>query len=337
MESAQVSTQKGNQPAAIYDSNPFTTAAAGIKKLFDHNLGLLVGISAFMVALLLGMSFVFVALAVSLLGLTFSPTGLAGTPANLLGPADFTGSRVVTLVVELALLAAFGVLLIQLTYQAALTSSKNSASGFGAVLKQAWVRLLPGLGMAAILLGGCLAPFIVIRPFTSLLGYASLIVLPILVIALLYCGFRLSFAWFALLEGHGPIDSLKRSWLLTSGHMSEVLGSIAVGALVALVPMTVLQALNLIAEPAGAILGLLSFLLLPAIAIISVVSLSERFIQLNRAADSQQPATKPHPANYLAIGIYLVVAILYASLSSNTKTLPAPAPQPGPINRAVQT
>lgn len=309
-------------PHKIIESNPFATTQLALKKLFRLNTNTFIGMSAF--SLLLVILAILTALAVVVAGLAFAfrHTGLyASGAAALVDAANSMGdvSIYVTWLIGIPLFIGLIGLLKALQLRLVTATADEKQIGFGATLKQSVGRILPLIGLDALVVLGMAVMGIVL---SLLAGAIGLIIIPIIIVAVVaffYVALRLAFASYAIVDEHlGPIAAIKRSWAISTGHFAEIVGIMATAGLVVLAMELILNILIQAGSGSMAISGLVALLGLLAGATIPTLALTgvaERFAQLRDVRDGKRTSGQTHVLNYLAVIILIIVSIVTASVS----------------------
>jgi hypothetical protein len=165
-----------------------------------------------------------------------------------------------------------------------------------AVVGLAWRYFLQGLALALIGLAVALALILVGAVLAAIIGpeLAVLLVLAVGIVVAVAVALRLAVAAAFVLEGDGPIQSLRRSWAVTAGQYGRVFRWVFVGGLL------VSLASSLISAIVGALFAVVSLdvagqLLGAAVsAPLSIVS-SVVILLLARVVSSPPPARQPAP------------------------------------------
>lgn len=258
-------TEHAPKHHVTYDSNPFKAVITGIITLFKAN-----PFPSILIGLVLGVS-AFAAVLVAI-GICFIYPPF-GTIIGIL--------LIFTIVIVYMPLAngAYHTL--------ALSSLKGEKAKTTVFIKAAYKKLFPLLG-ASILIG--LATF----------GGFLLFIVPGIIFS----------TWFSLTffvmfdENLGAVAAMKRSKELVTGHVIEMIGATAAGA--------ILNGLS-----SGASGGLLG-------PVITIAPMATRYSELKALKASSQPKPKVHWLNYLAIGAYIffiLIIIGYNALMIATGTL----------------
>jgi hypothetical protein len=319
-------------PGFIHESNPFKSAIGALKKLTHYNLHTFIGVFCVNIAsaILMIVTVVSMLLAVLAFFLQNDPYNLGGflhIPDEIIQFAySFdTTSIVTTWIVGLIMLVAINLFMQVLQITLAVTSANQRSITFGRLCKQAISRIFPTLGLFALIIGCMLGGCIVMLLLSRLIGPIAFALLGLIVAAVAVGGVRLLFAWFAVVEGMGPIEAAKYSWRITRNHYAEVVGILAVGGIIVMVPTIILTLLSAIAPSAiVTALSLIMFILGFGVVSLTVTVLAERYVQLVHIDKGLAQATKTDGSNYLAIIAYAAIVVLMSAISS------VPAQQGGP-------
>ncbi len=309
-------------PSGVHDSNPFTTAWSGIKKLFKLNIHALIGMALFNLLLCMVLCVTFVAAVFTLLAFGLRHNLVVGTytPPELLGflssfsDASIYASWVISLVIFVAVVALLQALQLQL----AVASAKRQQVNFGRLLKRGVSLILPLLGYFGLMVLAVAAGGLVLVIFAKLLGFVALVLAFVIVVAAIYAAFRLLFAPYVIIdEGLSPLAALKRSWELTNNHTIETVAAAAVASLIT-IPNLILSALTQASEASPGLSGtllVLNAVLAVVLVIMATMAVAERFVQLQAIANKQLTAAPLHPFNYLAIVLMFLVGPLVNAVS----------------------
>ncbi|HWZ66058.1 MAG TPA: hypothetical protein VNX65_04710 [Patescibacteria group bacterium] len=318
-----------------YDGNPFSTAWRGVRKLFDVNGQLLIGLAFFntLAIIILFVTAGIVGFVLVAYIINHSPDFVANAIANSQSPylaerlsalADRVSSVkdmhiFITAALGSLFLLGFGSFLKALQITVALASSSGKALSFNFALKQSFKRTMPIAEVYLILL----AAFLTTMLITNVLIMSSQFIGPIAIILNLvvwiiafYVFIRLSLAKFILIDNTSAdsVSALKRSWAITNGHFVEILG---IGSVIFLaINVVALLWGSLLAAADGsslmALIEVLGFAMFVLATTLVIAAISERYIQI-----AHNKANKnPEPTNYLAI-VLVVMFVFYVAAISN--------------------
>ncbi len=330
-EKTTISNKKATKPKAAstvvltHDSNPFTTTINGIKKVFRFNISNLVGtivfslfLGALMVATLATMALALVAFIIQQ-NVPDSAPLIANLPPEAVSFATnmSVSSIYATWAIGLLLAILLGTFIqaIQLSLVAA--SANSQAIGFGDLLQQSSRRVLPLLGLMAIVAMVIIASIVVLMLLSQITGPVIAVLIIIAIVIALYLYVRLIFATFSIIEeGLGPMAALKRSIALTKGHFVETMGIVAVTALFVLAPSLLFDLLSSATNaPVSSIIMFISMIVSLIVSTIVGVGFAERFVQLRNIKNGAVVATKTHVMNYVAILLMMLGYMIASTLS----------------------
>ncbi len=311
--------------ALAHDSNPFTTTISGIKEVFRFNTGSLVGtilfslfLGALLVATLATMALALIAFIIQQ-NVPDSAAFIANLPSEAISFATHmpVGSIYTTWVIGLLLTILLGTFMQAMQLKLVAASANSQAIGFGDLLQQSAKRVLPLLGLMAIITMAVIASIILLVVLGQITGPVIAVLIIIGIVIALYLCVRLAFAAFSIIEeGLGPMAALKRSVELTKGHFAETVGVIAVTALFVLVPSLLFDLLsNAVGDPASSIIMLISMIVSLVVSTIVGVGFAERFVQLRNIKSGAVAATKTHVMNYVAIMLMIIGYMIAGALS----------------------
>lgn len=309
-----------------YDSNPFTAAWTGIQKLIKTNSQTVIGVAFFNILLTAILVLSVVAMVLALI--TFAlhhDTALTATyslPSNTaLGflTSMNDGSIYLTWLIGLAV-CVFAVSLMQsLQLNVALAAARGVTLKFGALLKSSVKTALPILGYVALVILTLIVAVILIALLASILGYTTILVVFLAVVAAVYVGLRLSFTVYAIVDQRvGPIVAVKQSWKTTQGHLIETVGSSFVGLSIVAIPGVVITALSRATEgmsTLSSLFGLLGAIVSTVLVIAATMALAERYVQIRAVKDNGLTAAPLSSFNYLAIGLGILSLFVLNALS----------------------
>lgn len=297
----------------------------------------MVGIAFFNVLLFMLMAIVGVVLIFTIIGLWHKANPSVTFPIGLLDLTMFEslnqGTLTAVLVGDIILLVLVAVLIQILQAQLAVASAKRTSMKFGHLLKQSVQHMLPVLGFGALGFLALVAGLMVLSVLFQFLSFAAFAPAFLLLLLFVYVSLRLSFTLYAIIDDNlGPIEALKRSWKLTTGHLTESIGSASVAWLVLAVPSVVVSMLARLTEGSPGIsqvfdlLGVIVSVILVAIA---AMPLAERYTQLQAVADGKITPAKLSPLNYVALLLVVLVGPLLSSLSPQGSQINPLAPGSG--------
>lgn len=339
MEHSTEKTQhKTSKPT--YNSDPFGTTWVAIKKVLHNNGNTLFALVFFEVLLVLLAIMIIGALAVSFFAYAVNH-GWISAPVLSYILSRFTGldihmsdlSILFTWILGAPLLVVTIALMQALIVRLTVSSALDHEIGFSQILKKSLERTPILIGWYGITLLG-LVISVVLLAISTLLGPISVVFIFAALLLSLYLFVVFVFAPYIIVdEGIGPIKALKKSLLLTKGHLTEVVGIISTAALVSLVPKIVLNFVGV--GPNGSVLSiitdifaLLSVFFIMMAAVLSNAGIATRFVELRRLKAGELSPVKTSPLNYFALLVFIVFAQMIARFDQNSGSAPANPAQP---------
>ncbi len=314
---------------ALYDSNPFTAAWAGLQKLVKTNAQTVVGVALFNIVL-------FVVLGLTGLVVVFSifaflakhdpsfPTWIFPSYNSF----DFVNSmNDLSIYLTWAIGFVICVLVMTLTQSLQLNLSLAAAKSvplkFGALLKASMGSVLPIVGFVCLMILAFIVGAVALGLLALVLGPITLVVGVVALAAAIYAGLRLSFATYVIVDRRlSPVAAVKNSWKLTDGHLIETVGSGAVAWIILAVPSLIMNALARITEGAPMVSGIFSLLDLALVVVLVIgaaMAIAERYVQLQALANKELKPVALSPFNYLAVLVMLILAPILQALSPTLK------------------
>jgi len=323
IEPASTSTDPEPKPTElVYDSNPFTSGWHNVQQLFKLNPHTTIGLAFFNVLigiLLVAIVMVFLFTIIGMMRQSGATTMLLplmeNDSFNNLSPAVLG----IVLVLSILLFAATMTLLQVWQTKLALATAKGHTITFGAVLKGSFRYILPLFGFGLLVLAGILAFVVVMALLSPILQLATIVLALIGFIAMIYIFLRLSYVTYAIIDEQlGPIQSMKRSWTLTNGHLIETIGSAAVSSLVLAIPGVIVSALARMTEGTPGVsqaFDLLDLIISIVLVVVAAMPLAGRFVQIQAVANKQIEPAPLSPINYVAVLLLIVVGPILSALS----------------------
>lgn len=159
------------------------------------------------------------------------------------------------------------------------------------------------------------------------IGGGVLLILPIyifmLIVALLIVALRLAFAPLALvLSNLGPIQSIKYSWRLTKGRLWEILGLVGLLSIISSVltlPGLLLEAALPTADAAINIIGVVQFIAMTAVTVVSMAVVVYFFDRVRHTAENNIPHKANYGINIAWLAAALVVGIIMGNIENATR------------------
>lgn len=307
-----------------YDSNPFTTALTGIKRLFELNTGTLIATVVFNIGIMVVTVLALFAMIVATAAFVVNHVSEVSSFVTYYLPSDvynFTSglsdlSIYITWVLGFVVILCLGALLQAVQIKLVTASAAAQHISLGDIFKHSFKRILPLLGFSGLMLLVVIAVCILMGLFANALGPIAVAIGMIGMIAAFYFGVRIAYTTFAIVEENlGPIQSVKRSWELTDGHFAETVGVIATSLVIIVLPTGIISALSINAVGGFAtFLQVISGLLGLIIGTIMTAAIAERFQQLRDIKSGKYGAPgKANIQNYLAV-VYLIAAYVFLAI-----------------------
>lgn len=322
-------TKDDSSAPIVFDSNPFTATWAGVQKLIKINPQTVIGTTLFNVLLVVLIGLTAAVILFAILALIIKHIPDLSVLANAQFGIQLGSMSDISLYITLA--AGFVIIvfliaflqLLQLTL--AVSSARSRALRFSELFKKSMSSIFPIIGYGGIVIVAFIVGFLVLAILAPLLGFITVIIGIVLVLAATYALLRLTYTPYSIVDLRlDPISAMKRSWALTDGHVIETVGSAAVSSLIIVVPSIVLSALARVTEGISFISSLFSLVQLVLSIILIVVSamaLAERYVQLDAVENKETVATPFSPYNYLAIVIVVVLLPILSALSPKSASL----------------
>lgn len=342
-----------------YPSNPFKTAATGVKTFWENGKDIVGGI--------IGLEFLLLIAVWIIAGLTL----VTGLVLLLSGASNAQFSNLVTgalpenVVSTSNSLAAVGigsgiflfVFLVLLMFTGAFVQALQTAfvgktialrqkPTFGDVVKTAWKRMWPLIAQMLLIAAIVFGTFLIIGFVLAALAQepAALIIVAILLYLVLLVGgvylmTRIAFAGLDVVVGNlGPWQAIKHSFAITKGHVGEVIGIGAVAFTAATVVGLLINLLQFgVGSTGSAPLMIVAFVVIVALSLVFgflfMAIITERYAQLTSLTQTKV-AHKTEwgsivGAIALAVFAMMLSGFIQASVfSSGLQTLPQPTTSP---------
>lgn len=323
---AKKATKSSKKPTTnqIYDSNPFTTAMAGMKNLFTYNLGSLVGVGFFSILIFILGAITVVAIALSAVGLVLQNYGQDAmvqqiiTQSGLAKEIDqfksyFSGQvAVFWITCGLIILVLLNTLTSALQIRLALSSAAQKRLQFGQLFRSALDRIWALIGLNLLVALAIVATIVAFAMLSVILGPLVFVLGFVVLLACFYFLFRFFFAPFAVIDGAGPVEGLRQSWRMTSGRTAEVVGITFAATTITVVPVSLLEAL---ANNFGPLAMLAQIILMVVSLILGSVLMSGLAQRYQQFKSSTSMVGGTNMFNYLAPVIFLGAMILTSTVS----------------------